>query len=262
MTGLIILTFVPFVVAIGFLIRVRAEQKARRAAEQQLATLQARVDQHEQYLRDVHPVFAHELRSPISAILGYEELLGEGTLGTVDPRARDALRRIRTAALQLCDLADGIDRLGRDSVADEAGAPVDSNDIISHAVDALALEAQSRDVSLFADGPNLTLQTRPDEARRAVVLALGAAIKVSPGATLRLMALDGPTPAIHITGTRLDADADSPRAADPLSARQLTGAGLRLAFAAAAAQTAGGSITLEARPPGADVRIDLPTIAD
>ena len=36
-------------------------------------------------------VVAHELRSPIAAILGYEELLTEGLLGTVDDRAREAL---------------------------------------------------------------------------------------------------------------------------------------------------------------------------
>lgn len=50
--------------------------------------------------------FAHELRTPMNAILGYAELLIDGSGGPLDPRARDYCAQIQDAARGLGDLVD------------------------------------------------------------------------------------------------------------------------------------------------------------
>jgi signal transduction histidine kinase len=261
MTGLIVLTFVPFIVAAGFLIRVRAEQKALVEAESRLTALQARLERQRQQQQELFALLAHELRSPIAAILGYEELLAEGTFGHLDARARDPIARIRLAAEQLRLLVDGFDQM--DSTLQGAGQAeaVSGGDLIDRAIELLRFEAESRSITVYADNRSVDFVTRADDARRAVLLALGAAIKASPGATLRLCAAAGDAPHIRITGTGLDLTQDAPATgAEPGGPR--TGAGLRLSFAAAAARRAGGALMLESTAGGVEVRVVLPRLAD
>ena len=52
-------------------------------------------------------VLAYEMRTPIAAILGYQELLSEGIFGAVDERGQEPLSRIAYSAKQLLYLIDG-----------------------------------------------------------------------------------------------------------------------------------------------------------
>jgi signal transduction histidine kinase len=242
MMGLIVLTFIPLVVAIGFMIRARAEQKARRAAEQQLADLRARHDQRDGGRNadsEWVAVLAHELRSPLAAILGYEELLEDGTFGELDAPALDALRRMRFAAAQLTSLIDGLE--GDHPDGDHAPERLPARILIDQVVDAVRYEAEGRSTTIEHDSGDTILVTFPTPALRALVLMLGAAIKGSPNTSLRIVTHDGPVPRISISGTRLDPDRDSD-APD----RPLTGSALRLQLARAVAAPAQASIDLDA----------------
>lgn len=264
MTGLLVLTFVPLLVALGFLIRARAERDRRSAAERELAAAQSRLQRLEAAApaagwegREWLTVLAHELRTPAAAILGYEELLEEGTLGEMEPRALDALQRIRLAVRHLCGLLDGLDRLHPDYASQEPPQKVPAAEVIGRAIAATRSDAEARRTTLEEGAGETALATRVDEAHRALVLALGAAIKNSPGATLRIDARDGEPPCITIAGATLDPRRDDPDADAPTS---LSGVALRLALARHTIAAADGMLRLLPEDAGCTIRLDLPRL--
>jgi signal transduction histidine kinase len=262
----IIVAFVPFLVAIAFLIRWRGEQKARLVAERRAAELQAAINRSAAYQREWLATLAHELRSPIAAIVGYGELLEDGMFGNLDARGADAIVRIRLIADQMLELANGIDRAALPR-AENGNSPesMPAGELIESVVDSLRVDAEARDVKLTIGTAEALLHTRRDDARRAFVLALGAAIKSSPGHGLRVTAEPGAVPALLILDTRLDPIADDPARVlentpdgeDP----RLTGPALRIGMARSIAEVSlRGRLTLRATPDGCTVRLELPRL--
>jgi signal transduction histidine kinase len=261
----IILAFVPFVAAVAFLIRARGEQKARLVAERRVAELQRALQRSQAYQREWLSTFAHELRSPIATIVGYSELLEDGMFGTLDTRGADAIVRIRAIADQMLELANGVDRAAVPPLNDDPPETRPAAELLHQVVDGMRLDAEARQVRLSVQEVDALLHTRIDDARRAFVLALGAAIKSSPSHALRLTAEPGATPALLILDARLDPLHDdpvrilenTPDGEDP----QLTGAALRIGMARSIAEgLLGGRLTLHATPEGCTVRLELPRL--
>jgi signal transduction histidine kinase len=184
---------------------------------------------------DWNAVLGHELRSPVAAILGYQELLDEGILGPLPNGAADALRRIRFAARQLITLIDAVEG----SSDGQEAAPVSARDVIQDAMSSVRFEAEGRSTRIDIEDVAVELVTRHTDACRAIALILGAAVKVTPGGTIHVSARDGEAPVIVIAGASLDPVHDR-LARD----RPLTGAGLRLELAGAAARRIGGRLDL------------------
>jgi signal transduction histidine kinase len=292
MTGLVVLTFIPALAAIMFWLRARREQRARLAADSRIAQLETMLasggtksagggplaaastedpgstangaNQTPAGIPDATSTLlglvAHELRSPLAAILGYQELLAEGIFGTLDQRAEEAATRIRYAAHQLLHLTDGMSELARGSPEsgqlDTTSVPLDG--AISEAVDRAATEGAGRGVNLTiaAADPLPAIRTDPIRLQRIIDLMLAAAIKATPNGALTISAEhDARAVRIIIAGSRLDPVRDLPGStADALK----SGAGLRLAMAHAAAHAVGGTIALEPNPAdNSVVRLEL-----
>jgi signal transduction histidine kinase len=245
MTGLVILTFIPLFVAVGFLIRARTERKARILAEQRLHALETR-SAAPAAEPEWHAVLAHELRSPVAAILGYQELLEEGTFGDLSPAALDAVIRIRFAASQLIPLIEGLEHnSGRtpDPPEDTSAAR-----LIDDAIEAVRFDADGRGTIISREGEDVPLLTRHGDAVRTLVLLLGAAVKASPGAVLTIAADDAEHPRIFIRGTRLEpAAADAP----------LSGPVFRIQLARSAGAIVSASIDVD---PEGTVHLTLPRL--
>ena len=184
---------------------------------------------------DWNAILGHELRSPVAAILGYQELLDEGILGPLPDGAADALRRIRFAAAQLITLIDAVEG----SSDDQDAVPVDARDLIEDAMSSVRFEAEGRSTRIHVEPDDVELVTRRIDACRALALTLGAAIKVTPGGHLHVSADDIDSPRLIIAGASLDPHRDR---LDP--DRPLSGAGLRLELAAAAATRISGRLDL------------------
>jgi signal transduction histidine kinase len=199
-------------------------------------------------------VLAHELRSPIGAVLGYSELLAEGAFGPLEPAAADAVRRLRAASDQMIVLIDGLDPPDRGSRP--AAARLPSESLLHDARAALAHDADSRAGRIVVDDGATTFVTDPARARLALYLTLGAAIKASPGAEIRLSTAAGAAPSVIVDGSRLDPEADDP----DRSTAVLTGAGLRIALARQALAAVGGAVTLEPVAGGVRLRLSLPAL--
>lgn len=214
--------------------------------------------------RELFAVLAHEFRSPIGAILGFEELLGEGIFGEVPEGARDALARIRNAAHQLLDLVAGLNDLsgGRDEQPLLQHASTDLRALLTAVVDATRQEAAGRDTSVeLCAAPDLpAIETDAERLRRALRLALMAAIKNAAGNTVRLCAAPGPDLIrLDIEGTSLETRRDEPD--DSLNGPdgpRLTGSGLRIAMARDALAPLRGQVSLVPADGSVTLRILLP----
>lgn len=180
-------------------------------------------------------VLAHEMRTPIAAILGYQELLAEGIYGQVDERGREPLDRIAYSARQLLHLIDGVQEISDPSAKlNRQNEPFRPGMVLRDCVTHARADAAGRGVQLTANVPDSLPEIRGSADRfcRAVDLALAAAIKTSHGATLSLSALaDDRAVRVIIAATGLSPERDHPDLMQqtPRDA-ELTGPGLRLAI--------------------------------
>jgi signal transduction histidine kinase len=197
-------------------------------------------------------VLAHEMRTPLSAILGYQELLSDGILGTVDERGQESLARIAYSAKQLLHLIDGVQEvMSPPEKRLEATTQVfDPVPVLRTCIENAGVDAHGRNIRL-ADAVNEDLphlSGDPERFCRAVDLALAAAIKTSNGATLDIAAhSSNGNIEIAIRGTALQPGRDDPPLAELIHGghQHLTGAGLRLAIVRHLAQQMNGDIELQ-----------------
>ncbi len=202
-------------------------------------------------MRHLFGLIAHELRTPLGAIVGYAELLSDGLLGPLPDRAGDAVRRIGIAGGQLRHLVDGLS----DVMLGDTDATLEIQEVnTAETADAAAASARAlaagRSVDLeVVTPPDLpVLRTDPARLAGALDLAIGAAVRASPGTRLRL-AFSGDAGALQarVEGTALDPAQDTPHFS-PARA-PASGPALRLAMAARSLQLLGGELKLEAGPP-------------
>jgi signal transduction histidine kinase len=213
-------------------------------------------------LRELIGVLGHELRTPLAAILGYQELLTDGIYGELDAKKREPLERIQSSAHQLLHLIDGLQELAAPSTADENEVLSTTNtDLLKTVLADIQPLAQNRAVDLqVVDSSPATFTDFPQQRFiRAADLAGGAAIKKSSGHTLRLSCYEQDHSAVlEIAGTALEAadfPPDSPLDSNTAQGRQMTAYELRLAMAAATLVAVQGSIQL--KPDGDTVTVLL-----
>lgn len=197
-------------------------------------------------------VLAHEMRTPISAILGYQELLSEGIFGDIDPRSQEPLARIAYSAKQLLHLIDGVQEVASPPAKRLEVNPksFDPAPVLHNCVHQALTDAIGRSVNLESDisEPLPSVHGDPDRFCRAIDLALAAAIKTSHGAKLGLTARSANGMVeVSISGTGLQLGLDDlPLFAVPTNgAKKLTGAGLRLAIVRHLARQMNGDVELK-----------------
>ncbi len=264
MIGDFVLWLVPLLAAIMFLLRAIRERKERMSAERALHELR----EHSRHIDDDHLRFlgivAHELRSPLSAIMGYQELLADGIYGPLNDRAREALGRIGNSARQLLTLSDGMEELaGRKETSPAKIVAADVNNVIGEVLTEAQREAKGRGTNLEVDAPPRLADLRTDPARlcSTLELLLLAVNKLAAHDRLRLtITQDQVATRFVVTGDGLDRyplpddDRDLDLASFPID----SGAALHLAIARRLAQTLGGRLYSRPDKPAALV-LELPS---
>ena len=245
MTGLLILTFIPAAAAVLFWLRVRQQRRQIDELTRQLITTGVDTRNTNATRSTLLGTVAHELRSPIAAILGYEELMSEGVFGDVDPRTADALLRIRSSARQMLTLTDGMQELAEEGPSTDVDW--EEADFAAALADALVraqAEAEARRVEVVRTDKEQALPGESEHRALDAVLdaACGAALKTSAERTVRVSVVaEGDHVRYRFEGTALDPERVE---REPFG----SGAGLRIAIARRLAARIGGSVGIERVP--------------
>lgn len=184
---------------------------AERALRDALEVERRAVEQ----LRDVDTVkdtfvstVSHELRTPITSILGYLELLSDGSLGIVDSSQRDALDRVSTNSHRLLSLIDDLLTLSR--VAEQGVQPVHQAFDLRAAVEAaygvvepMWQPPRRLDVGLHLPHAAVDVDGDREMLERVVVNLLGNAVKFTPdgGAVTLTLSTDGDDAVLRVADT-------------------------------------------------------------
>lgn len=209
----------------------------------------------------------HELRTVISTLLGYHELLEDGVLGPVPPGAAEAVGRIGDAARELQSMLGGILELvelesGRlDLVHEQVDLPAFVQEI--SAAHGLRIAAATQD-GAAAGGSGFTAWTDRERLRRIVELLVSANRRLAPdsrpgigvrpdGCRAVRIELEGAAPTLVVAARRgptsLDRDADATGLPEGVLAR--------IVVAHRIAQGLGGALVGEGAGAGARVGVRL-----
>ncbi len=100
--------------AVGvLLVRDRRHRRALDERDRRVRELEAAVEELGAAQERFFELVTHELRSPLSAILGYQELLEDGVYGSLDDVAAEPVERIGRSARHLVNLVEGLVELTR-----------------------------------------------------------------------------------------------------------------------------------------------------
>src|SRR5690606_7215260 len=126
-------------------------------------------------------VISHEFRTPLTAIIGYTDLLSTGVSGKLQPAQERQLDRIRTSAWHLTQLVDEILTFSRLEAGRES-LSLENVDVVILARDTAALMspgAAEKGLSLACELPDTPVPVRTDSGKLRQVLLnlLGNAVK-------------------------------------------------------------------------------------
>jgi PAS domain S-box-containing protein len=216
-------------------------------------------------------VISHEFRTPLTAIIGYADLLSTRVSGTLTTTQERQLDRIRASAWHLTQMVDEIltfSRLegGRDAMA---AGPTDVPSLVREAVALMAPGAAAKGLALACELPDqqLTLLTDGVKLRQILLNLLGNAVKFTErgGITLQVR-VDGDTADFYVRDTGIGiAPGDLEHIferfwqAQQGPARITSGAGLGLTVSRQLAELLSGELTVESElGVGSTFRLVLP----
>ncbi|MEJ2556887.1 MAG: HAMP domain-containing sensor histidine kinase [Anaerolineae bacterium] len=266
------LTLVTRVLAKGDLgqqvsVRTRDELGQLAASFNQMSAELARASE---LRRQMTADIAHELRTPLSLILGYTESLSDGKL----PATQETFDIMHDEAQHLSRVIDDLRTL---SLADAgelplARRPVDPRTLLERAMSAHSPEAQQRDIAIQVETPSDLPQVEVDPGRMAQVLEnlVNNALRYTPeggrivlsveanAGTIKLRVQDN---GVGIAAEDLPYIFDRFYRSEKSRPRQGTESGLGLAIAKSIVEAHGGSLWVEsALGEGTTFTIALPAI--
>jgi signal transduction histidine kinase len=208
----------------------------------------------------------HELRAPLQSLLGYVDLLGDGTFGPLAPDQAAALASIAGNAERILSVTRDVLQVARIDSGHETVivGEVDLDDLIRRELDSVRPLAAEAGLSLLCECPS-GLRTRSDGRKIARILTnlLTNAVKYTPTGSVIVRAGKSPT-GVFVDVVDTGAGIPPQRQADVFKEYvRLDGAqegtGLGLAIARRLAELVGGRLTLSSEVgTGTTVRLDLP----
>ncbi|QOD44474.1 sensor histidine kinase [Clavibacter zhangzhiyongii] len=235
----------------------------------------ARLEALDRSKSDIIGTVSHEMRTPLTSISGYVELVLDGEGGDVPDDAKDMLRVVDRNARRLQSLvADMLTMTRLDAGERPAMAPLDVATLVRRAAESLRPFADARRVDLaVGDAGPATVEGDAGQLERVLTNVIENAVKFTPAGgtvSVELHAATGPTgrPAVMVvvadTGMGIPADALPQvfdrffRAANALS-EVVPGTGLGLAIVREIVQAHGGEVTVSSvLGEGTTFRIALP----
>jgi two-component system NtrC family sensor kinase len=201
---------------------------------------------------------SHDLRSPLTAILGYVELIGRA--GPVTEQQAEFIRRVKTSVQSITTLISDLLDLGRiEAGFDSQKEPVELTALVRRAVDGLTGRAQEKQIRLALELPPSLPPVLGNSVRLQQMAAnlIDNAIKYTPaGGVMAVRAAEEAEQLIFMvrdSGVGI-APADQPYIFDKFyraaSAREagIPGTGLGLSIVKSIVEDHAGRVWVESRP--------------
>jgi two-component system phosphate regulon sensor histidine kinase PhoR len=201
---------------------------------------------------------SHDLKSPITAVLGYGELLAK--TGSLNSRQAEFADRMRRAAMQMQDLVTNLLELARIDLGVELKRePCDVLDLLTGATDELRVQAEMKGQALAFLPPPGRLRIEGDvpRLRQAIHNLIGNAVKYTPPGGQITVAAEAAGPFARLTvcdnGPGIP-PADLPHIFDKFyraqteATKDVEGSGLGLAIVKAIVEQHGGQVAVESVP--------------
>lgn len=248
------------------------EERRRLGSWQQRAwALQASLDEARSSRGSFLATVSHELRTPLHAIIGFTELVSDGSAGAVNPTQQEYLHDARAAAQHLMTLiTDVLDYAksdaGRLTFAKE---PVQVGPIVEEVASLLEALAAKKDLLLTVScEEGLSLMGDALRVKQVLLNLMGNAVKFTPRrgrVELVARAIDGGCEfCVTDTGPGIARDEHEAvfepfHQADSSTARKHSGTGLGLALVKRWAEAMNGKVELTSEPGrGATFTVTLP----
>lgn len=237
---------------------------ARRALEQALAQREAALQESQALKREFVGSVSYELRTPLTTIVGYSELLE--TMGDLPERSRQHAGAIRVAASQLARSIDDVLDMSQIDAGEMELTLGDVRvcDLLDEAADKVRARVEGRGATLTVSCPPDLSPIRADARRIGQAidhLLENAARAVSEGGEVRLSAERGASEArirIADTGRGIPYHLQ-PHVFDRFVRRERGGPGVGLALVKALVELHGGWAEVESEPgKGAAFILHLP----
>jgi two-component system, chemotaxis family, CheB/CheR fusion protein len=231
-----------------------------RAAEQALVRARQEAEASSQAKSQFLSVLSHELRTPMTAVIGSADLLDSGALGELAETQRQQLRRMKACSWHLVAIIDEILAYTR-SEAGKDSLHLDSVDAAAVAGDVTAmLEAQAAEqgVELQLRGAEQAsmLFTDAGKLRQIVTNLIGNAVKFTRDGTVRVeVSADGDDLLLVVADTGIGIEDEQLEKifepfyqVDSSNTRTAGGTGLGLAVSRRLARVLGGDIEVTSSP--------------
>jgi signal transduction histidine kinase/HAMP domain-containing protein len=221
---------------------------------------------------DFFATVSHELRSPLTTIEGYLEMLTEDDAGPVTPRQRTMLATIGRSAARLHNLVDDVFTLAKleSSAFAVEMHPLSVADVVISAVDAVRPSAAAANLRLTCPPPavDLIVSGNRGQLERVLINLLSNAVKFTPerGEVEVATAGDDDTAVIWVRDTGIGIPSCDQKElftrfyrASNAVARRIPGTGLGLTIVRTIVTGHGGELGLESREDeGTTVTVRLP----
>ena len=162
----------------------RAAERVLRAALDREQQAVERLEELDREKSEFVSSVSHELRTPMTSVLGFTQLLGSGTGGSLTERQRDMLDRIERSGQRLLGLIENILSLSRvESQREDAEPePCDLRDVVGAALAETEELVRPRDLELGTTLPAepVVVLGQRDQLERVVINLVSNAVKFTP----------------------------------------------------------------------------------
>ena len=225
-------------------------------------------EQREALRREFSANVSHELKTPLTSITGFAELMKEGMVPK--EKMQEFSGDIYRESRRLIDLVDDIIQLSRldEGTANFSKSPVDLYTLSGQVIESLRPVAQKQDITLTLSGQHAVIEGVEQLLQEMIYNLCDNAIKynISGGSVTVSVWQNGQTVTLSVVDTGIGIPyADQSRVferfyrVDKARSRESGGTGLGLSIATEIVQRHHGTLTLVDRPgPGTTVRLELP----
>lgn len=256
---------------------ITSRQATQESLRRHLETERAAVERLLDLDRDKSEFLAtvsHELRTPLTSVLGYTQVLSEGSVGPLSDRQHDLLRRVERGGQRLMGLIENILTFSRIETSDETSehVPVDARALAQSALretEALRWNRRLEVTGPAEESAPLVVIGDADQLKRAVINLLSNAIKFTPDGgsiEVRLHSEDPDRVLIEVTDTGMGIPVPEQlrlfdrffRGSNAIS-NSVQGTGLGLAIVRTIVEAHDGVLSVKSAPDeGTTVTLELP----